>query len=64
MEKRYNVRIDFLSVHTRQIEVLTNDILMLRDKYDARVDEEDATAILEAIDRLKTVLKTTPLLDE
>lgn len=55
------VEVAWLDVFRKQIEAQTDEILSLRDKFDAVVDEEKAQKLIEALEELKLVIETTPL---
>jgi hypothetical protein len=55
------VEIAWLDVFRKQIETQTNEVLTLRDKFDAVVDEEKAHRLIEALEELKFAIETTPI---
>lgn len=55
------IKIAFLDEYTNKIKHLTNHILDARDKFEVLVDEDEARALIEAMDELKFVLATTQL---
>ena len=55
------VEFAYLDTCRKQIEEHTNTLLHLRDKYDVVVDEEKATKLVEALERLKEAVETTPI---
>lgn len=55
------VEFAYLDIIRKEVEMHTNTLLELRDKYDVVVDEEKATALVEALDYLKTSILTTPI---
>ena len=54
------VEFAYLDVCRKQIEEHTNTLLFLRDKYEVVVDEEKAVKLVEALERLKIAIDSTP----
>jgi ribosomal protein L12E/L44/L45/RPP1/RPP2 len=57
------VEFAYLDVIRKEIEIHTNTLLELRDKYNVVVDEERATNLIKALDHLKTAIETTPIIE-